>query len=99
MGPVCFSLEETGRVSLLTAPQEGALGRRIETGQSQLRGALGDVRMAVETLLTLMDGVRHTEVPLDDVILLPEGGEPEPEQLKPIVASFGRIRRLEREIP
>jgi len=54
--------------------------------------------MAVEGLLTLMDRVRHTEVPLDDVILLPEGGEPEPEQLKPIVASFGRIRRLEREI-
>ena len=96
--PVRIYLKEIGKVSLLTAPQEVALGRRIETGQIQLRGALGDIPMAVEGLLTLMDRVRHTEVPLDDVILLPEGGEPEPEQLKPIVASFGRIRRLEREI-
>ncbi len=96
--PVRIYLKEIGKVPLLNAEKEVALGRRIEAGQVQLRGALGEVPMAVNRLLTLMDRVRRGDFPLDDLILLPDGGEPEPEQLKPIVATFGRIRRLEREI-
>jgi len=95
--PVRIYLKEIGKVPLLTAAQEVAIGRRIEAAQVRLRGALGNIPMAVEKLLTLMDRIRRGEVPLDDVILLPDGGEPEPEQLKPIFATFGRIRRLERE--
>jgi RNA polymerase primary sigma factor len=34
----------------------------------------------------------------DEVILLPEGGEPKPDEIKPLLAVFTRIRRLEREI-
>ncbi len=96
--PVRIYLKEIGRVPLLTAQQEVEIGRRIEAGQIQLRGALGDIPRAVRRLLELMDSVRREETPLDDVILLPDGEEPGPEQIRPILSAFGRIRRLEREI-
>ncbi|MBI4240506.1 MAG: sigma-70 family RNA polymerase sigma factor [Candidatus Rokubacteria bacterium] len=96
--PVRLYLREIGKVPLLTAAQEVEIGRRIETGQAELRGSLASIPLAVRTLLNLADRVRKQEVPLDDLILLPEGGEPEPQELKPILAAFARIRRLEREI-
>ena len=95
--PVRIYLKEIGKVPLLTARQEVELGQRIEAGQIKLRGALADIPLAIGRLLTLVDGVRRGEVPLDDVIILPEGGEPAPEQVKPMMAAFARIRRLERE--
>jgi RNA polymerase primary sigma factor len=45
----------------------------------------------------MVDRVRHEEIALDEVILLPEGGEPEPDEVRPMLAAFARIRRLERE--
>jgi len=72
--PVRLYLKEIGKVRLLTAEHEVAIGRRIEAGQIQLRRAL------------------------DEVILLPDGVEPKPEEVKPLLAAFARIRRLEREI-
>jgi RNA polymerase primary sigma factor len=45
-----------------------------------------------------VDRIRHAEVGLDEVIVLPEGGEPKPDEIKPLLAVFTRIRRLEREI-
>jgi DNA-directed RNA polymerase sigma subunit (sigma70/sigma32) len=95
--PVRIYLKEIGKVPLLSARQEVELGQRIEAGQIKLRGALADIPLAMGRLLTLVDGVRRGEVPLDDVIILPEGGEPAPEQVKPMMAAFARIRRLERE--
>jgi RNA polymerase primary sigma factor len=90
-------LKEIGKVPLLTAEQEVAIGRRIEAGQIRLRRALGDLPMAVSRLLGYVDRLRGEEIPLDDVILLPEGGEPEPEELRRVMTAFNRIRRLERE--
>jgi hypothetical protein len=87
--PVRIYLKEIGKVSLLTARQEVELGQRIEAGQIKLRGALADIPLAMSKLLTLVDGVRRGEIPLDDVIILPEGGEPAPEQVKPMM---GRLR-------
>ena len=96
--PVRLYLKEIGRVPLLKAEQEVTIGRRIEVGQIALRRALGGIPLAVAKLLTLVEGVRHTEVPLDEVILLPEGREPLPDEIKPMLAAFARIRRLQREI-
>src|SRR4029453_17294764 len=95
--PVRIYLKEIGKVPLLTARQEVEIGQRIEAGQIKLRGALADIPLAVGRLLTLVDGVRRGEIPLDEVIILPEGGEPAPEQVKPMMAAFARMRRLERE--
>src|SRR5580765_510807 len=96
--PVRLYLKEIGKVHLLTAQQEVSLGRRIEVGQIQLRRALAGIPMVTSKLLALVDQVRHGQIDLDEVILLPEGGEPKPEEIKPLLATFTRIRRLEREI-
>ena len=96
--PVRLYLKEIGKVPLLKAQEEVTIGQRIETGQIALRRALGGIPLAVSKLLSLVDRVRHEEVPLDDVILLPEGGEPEPDEVRPMLAAFARIRRLGREI-
>jgi len=96
--PVRLYLKEIGKVQLLKAQEEVAIGQRIEVGQIALRRALGGIPLATSKLLALVDRVRHEEVPLDDVILLPEGGEPEPDEVRPMLAAFARIRRLEREI-
>jgi RNA polymerase primary sigma factor len=96
--PVRLYLKEIGKVSLLKAEEEVTIGQRIEVGQIALRRALGRVPFATTRLLALVDRVRHEELPLEDVILLPEGGEPSPSEVRPILAAFARIRRLEREI-
>ena len=96
--PVRVYLEEIGKVPLLTAAQEVAIGQRIETGQVELRRALAAVPLAVNRLLGLAGQVRTGRVPLGDLIVVPEGGEPEPRRVKGFFAAFARIRRLEREI-
>ena len=96
--PVRLYLKEIGKVHLLTAQQEVSLGRRIEVGQIQLRRALAGVPVATTQLLALVDQIRHEELGLDEVIVLPEGGDPKPDEIKPLLAAFTRIRRLEREI-
>jgi RNA polymerase primary sigma factor len=96
--PVRLYLKEIGKVSLLKAEEEVTIGRRIEVGQIALRRALGRVPFATAKLLALVDRVRREEVPLDDVILLPEGGEPTPSEVRSSLAAFARVRRLEREI-
>jgi RNA polymerase primary sigma factor len=96
--PVRLYLKEIGKVSLLKASEEVAIGRRIEAGQTALRRALGRVPFATTRLLELVDRVRSKEIPLDDVILLPEGGEPSPSEVRSSLAAFARVRRLEREI-
>ncbi len=96
--PVRLYLKEIGKVPLLKAQEEVAIGQRIEVGQIALRRAVGGIPLAVTRLLALVDQVRHEEIALDEVILLPEGGEPEPDEVRPMLAAFARIRRLAREI-
>ncbi len=96
--PVRLYLKEIGKVPLLKAEEEVAIGQRIEVGQIALRRALGGIPMATSRLGALVDRVRREEIPLDDVILLPEGGEPKPDEVKPMLAAVARIRRLQAEI-
>jgi len=96
--PVRLYLKEIGKVPLLTAAQEVQIGRRIEVGQIALRRTLVAIPMAVEALLEVGDKLRRDEMPADDVIVLPEGGELEAKAIRPIVLAFERIRRLERKI-
>src|SRR6266404_201375 len=96
--PVRLYLKEIGKVPLLTARQEVEIGRRIEVGQIALRRALAGIPMAVRTLLDVGDRLRHEEIPADDVIVLPEGGELEPKAVRPVLLAFARMRRHERKI-
>ena len=96
--PVRLYLKEIGKVPLLTAAQEVQIGRRIEVGQIALRRTLAGIPMAVEALLEVGDKLRRGEMPADDVIVLPEGGELEAKAIRPVVLAFERIRRLARKI-
>ncbi len=96
--PVRLYLKEIGRVSLLTARQEVEIGQRIEVGQIALRRALAGIPMALRQLLEIGERLRHGVIPADDVIVLPEGGELDTAEVKPVLNAFARIRRLEREI-
>ena len=96
--PVRLYLKEIGKVPLLNAQQEVAIGRRIEVGQIALRRALAGIPMAVRVLLDVGDRLRRNEVSADDVIVLPEGGELQPKEVRPVVLAFARIRRLDRKI-
>jgi RNA polymerase primary sigma factor len=96
--PVRLYLKEIGKVPLLTAQQEVQIGRRIEVGQIALRRALSGIPFAVRALLDVGDRLRRNDIAADDVIVLPEGGELEAKEIRPVVLAFGRIRRLERKI-
>ncbi len=91
--PVRLYLKEIGKVSLLNAAQEVKLGRRIEVGQIALRRALAGIPLAVRTLLDIGDQLRKGERAAADVIVLPEGGELEAKEIRPVVLAFARIRR------
>jgi RNA polymerase primary sigma factor len=91
--PVRLYLKEIGKVPLLNAEQEVKIGRRIEVGQIALRRALAGIPLAVRALLDVGDQLRRSEMPADDVIVLPEGGELEAKEIKPVLLAFARIRR------
>ena len=96
--PVRLYLKEIGKVPLLKAENEVAIGQRIEVGQIALRRTLGGIPMAMSRLGSHVDRLRREEIPLDDVILLPEGGEPKPDEVRPMLAAVARVRRLQGEI-
>jgi RNA polymerase primary sigma factor len=96
--PVRLYLKEIGKVPLLTAQQEVQIGRRIEVGQIALRRALAGIPFAVRALLDVGDRLRRNDIAADDVIVLPEGGELEAKEIRPVLLAFARIRRLERKI-
>jgi RNA polymerase primary sigma factor len=96
--PVRLYLKEIGKVSLLSARQEVEIGRRIEVGQIALRRALSGTPLALRELLEVGDRLRRQEIPADDVIVLPEGGELDAAEIKRVLNAFARMRRLEREI-
>jgi RNA polymerase primary sigma factor len=96
--PVRLYLKEIGKVPLLTAEQEVQIGRRIENGQIALRRALSGIPMAVQILLEVGDRLRNGDIAADDVIVLPEGGELETKEIKPVLNAFARIRRISGEV-
>jgi RNA polymerase primary sigma factor len=96
--PVRLYLKEIGKVPLLTAAQEVAIGRRIELGQIALRRALSGIPMALGALLDVGERLRREEAAADEVIVLPDGGELDAVELRPVLRAFARMRRLEREV-
>ena len=65
-------LQHIGKRKLLKAPEERAIGERIEKAQRDLVIALGDVPSAVQTLVALADRIRAKGDPAAELILLPK---------------------------
>jgi RNA polymerase primary sigma factor len=91
-------LRHIGRRKLLKARDEQEIGRRIELARADLLAALAAIPAARSSLLALADAVRHNEAPAAELILLPDGGELKPEKIAPVLRSFARVRRLERQV-
>ncbi|MBI4012384.1 MAG: sigma-70 family RNA polymerase sigma factor [Candidatus Rokubacteria bacterium] len=96
--PIRLYLAEIGQFPLLTGEQEVEIGRRIETGQAELRRAFAAIPLAVRALLGLAEQVRTRQLPVDDLIVRPEGGAPGPREVKAVLAAAARICRLEGQI-
>jgi RNA polymerase primary sigma factor len=91
--PVRRYLSEIGKTRLLTAAGEVEIGKRIEAGQTELRRALASARMTVRTLATLAGEATNRKIPLEDLIVFPEG-EPAPARVRAVMAALGRLPRL-----
>jgi RNA polymerase primary sigma factor len=91
-------LTHIGRRKLLTAWQEQEIGRKMEVARGELLAELAIIPAARQTLFSLVDAVRREAVPAAELILLPDGGELEPEKIEPIARAFARVRRLARAI-
>jgi RNA polymerase primary sigma factor len=87
-------LQHIGRRKLLKAHEEVILGERIERGLRDVVSALVGIPSAIQTMVSLAERVRHDGALAPELILLPEGGELQPEQVAPVLRAFGRVRRL-----
>jgi RNA polymerase primary sigma factor len=92
--PVRAYLREIGRVRLLTREQEGGLGRRIETAQRNLLGALASIPFTVNRLVELANRVRRQQAAFEELIVFPEGREVDVAEALSILQAFSRIGRL-----
>jgi RNA polymerase primary sigma factor len=91
-------LRHVGRRRLLKASEEQQIGLRIEAARAELQAALAAVPCARQTLLSLADHVRSGSAPAAELILLPDGGELKPENVKPVLDAFNRVRRVQEQI-
>jgi RNA polymerase primary sigma factor len=58
-----------------------------------VQAALGTIPCALDTLLSLANEVKKGTAPAAELILLPDGGELQPENVKSVLAAFGRMKR------
>jgi RNA polymerase primary sigma factor len=91
-------LKTVGQRKLLTAKQEQEIGHRIEMARGDLQAALGTIPCALDTLLSLASEVKKGTAPAAELILLPDGGELQPENVKNVLAAFGRMKRARQRI-
>ena len=92
--PVRMYLNEIARVPLLSRKQEVEIGRRIETAQRNLLGAMASIPWAVDKLVELGNRIRRQESAVEELIRFPEGREVDVAEALAILRAFGRIGRL-----
>ena len=91
-------LKHVGKRKLLKAREEQEIGRRIETARAELQAAFSAIPCAVATLLELAVEVKRGSAPAAELILLPDGGELEKENVAPVLKAFDAIRQAEQRV-
>jgi RNA polymerase primary sigma factor len=91
--PMRRYLDEIGKAKLLTAQDEVEVGRRIEAGQAAIVRRLMEVPFARRAVLRLAESVRRGAMPLEHLVLFPEG-EPTPATVRTMNAALTRLRSL-----
>ena len=76
---------DIGRVRLLTAKDEAAIGRRIEDGRRAMVATLAALPSGRRALREAIDGLRRGDIPVPQVILLPYGGEPDAKTVRTVI--------------
>ncbi len=94
--PVRQYLVQIGRTKLLTPEQEVAIGRQIELARANLLATLAEIPCAVQSLGGLAALVRAGRSPAAELILLPDGGELQPDRVGPVLRALGRVARVDR---
>jgi RNA polymerase primary sigma factor len=89
-------LTTIARRKLLTGKEEQVIGARIEAARGDLLAELATIPSALQTLVSLADGVAKGSTPAAELILLPDGGELLPEKIQPVLAAFKRVRRSQK---
>src|SRR6185436_1790062 len=89
---------EIGRVALLTAEQEVALGQRIERGQERMRRAILTVPMVRTALVELGAHLRRDATAASRVLEAPDGTPLSEPALRRVLRLFAGIRRLDGEL-
>jgi len=91
-------LREIGRVALLTAEQEVALGQRIERGQERMRRAILTIPMVRTALVELGTHLRRDATAASRVLEAPDGTPLSEPALRRVLRLFAGIRRLDGEL-
>ena len=86
-------LRSVGKRRLLKPQEEQEIGRRIEVARGELQAVLGAIPCARRTLLSMVDHIRQG-APAAELILLPDGGELQPDKIAPVLDSFAKIKRV-----
>jgi RNA polymerase sigma factor (sigma-70 family) len=81
---------------LLTAKDEQTIGARIEAARGDLLVEMAAIPTALQTLVSLANGVADGSTPAAELILLPDGGELLPEKIQPVLATFTKVRRCQK---
>jgi RNA polymerase primary sigma factor len=89
-------LSTIAKRKLLTAKDEQTIGARIEAARGELLVEMASVPSALQTLVSLADGVEDGSTPAAELILLPDGGELLPEKIRPVLAAFKKVRRCQK---
>ena len=89
--PIRVYLQEIGRRKLLTLAEEQQIGRRIEVARGEVLAELAAIPRGLCSLLDLADTVRSGEAPAAELILLPDGGELQPENIEPVLDVLARV--------
>ena len=91
-------LKSVGQRKLLTAKQEQIIGQKIEDARGAVQASLGTIPGALDTLLSLAAEVKKGAAPAAELILLPDGGELQEENVTAVLMSFQRMRTARRRI-
>ena len=86
-------LHHIGKRRLLKKSDEVALGERMEQGQQALLAALLRFPSTAEQILAIGDKVRRGELPVEALVLLPEGGTASTDAVGAVQRALARAKR------
>jgi len=86
-------LHHIGKRRLLKKSDEVALGERMEKGQQALLSALLALPTTADQIVNIGEKARKGEIPVDALVLLPEGSAVSSDTVQGVLRAIARVRR------